>query len=347
MPFDGPAAAGAGPARRGFGMSDVTVTDRPVNESLVTVFGGSGFLGRHVVRALAMRGYRVRVAVRRPELAGFLQPLGFVGQVQVSQANVRYPESVARAVDGAEAVVNLVGVLAETGRQSFDALHVFGARTIAAATAAQGVPLVHISAIGADPHSPSGYGRSKAAGEAAVRAAVPDAVIFRPSIMFGPEDTFFNRFAAMARLSPVLPLIGGGVTRFQPVFVGDVAAAVLKAVDGKAKAGATYELGGPEVRTFRELMELMLHEICAKRLLVDLPFGLADFAARLTQWIPGAPITTDQVAMLRSDNVVSEAARAEGRTFAGLDITPAALATVLPTYLWRFRKAGQFTRVET
>ncbi|MEP9354411.1 complex I NDUFA9 subunit family protein [Xanthobacter sp. KR7-65] len=328
-------------------MNDVTVTDRPVNDSLVTVFGGSGFVGRHVVRALAMRGYRVRVAVRRPELAGFLQPLGFVGQIQVSQANVRFPDSVARAVDGAEAVVNLVGVLAETGRQSFDAVHVYGARAVSAAAAARGTPLVHVSAIGADADSPSGYGRSKAEGEEAVRAAVPDAVIFRPSVMFGPEDTFFNRFAAMARLSPALPLIGGGATRFQPVFVGDVAAAVLKAVDGKAKAGATYELGGPEVRTFRELMELMLREIGAQRLLVDLPFGFANFIAGLTQWAPGAPLTTDQVAMLRSDNVVSDAARAAGLTFAGLDISPAALSAVLPTYLWRFRKAGQFTRVET
>ncbi|MCG5235083.1 complex I NDUFA9 subunit family protein [Xanthobacter oligotrophicus] len=328
-------------------MSDVTVTDRPVSDSLVTVFGGSGFLGRHVVRALAMRGYRVRVAVRRPELAGFLQPLGFVGQIQVSQANVRYPESVARAVDGAEAVVNLVGVLAQGGRQSFDAIHVFGARAIAQAAAREGSPLVHISAIGADAASASGYGRTKAEGEAAVRAAAADAIIFRPSVMFGPEDEFFNRFAAMARLSPVLPLIGGGVTRFQPVFVGDVAAAILKAVDGKAKAGATYELGGPEVRTFRELMELVLHEICHKRLLVDLPFGLANLMARLTQWAPGAPLTTDQVAMLRTDNVVSDAAKTEGRSFAGLDITPTALATVLPTYLWRFRKAGQFTHVET
>lgn len=328
-------------------MSDVTVTDRPVNDSLVTVFGGSGFLGRHVVRALAMRGYRVRVAVRRPELAGFLQPLGFVGQIQISQANVRYPESVARAVDGAEAVVNLVGVLAEGGRQSFDAVHAFGARAVAAATAAQGVPLVHLSAIGADAHSPSGYGRSKAAGETVVRATVPDAVIFRPSVVFGQEDEFFNRFAAMARLSPALPLIGGGVTKFQPVFAGDVAAAVLAAVDGKAKAGTTYELGGPEVRTFRELMELMLAEIGAKRVLVDLPFGLASFMAKLTQWAPGAPLTVDQVDMLRSDNVVSQAAIAEGRTLAGLDLTPTSLAVVLPTYLWRFRKAGQFTRVET
>lgn len=328
-------------------MSEVTVTDRPVNDSLVTVFGGSGFIGRHVVRALAMRGYRVRVAVRRPELAGFLQPLGFVGQIQVSQANVRYPESVARAVDGAEAVVNLVGVLAESGRQSFDAVHVFGARAIAQATAAEGVPLVHLSAIGASAASPSAYARSKAEGEAAVRAAVPDAVILRPSVVFGPEDEFFNRFAAMARLSPVLPLIGGGATRFEPVFVGDVAAAVLQAVDGKVKAGTIYELGGPEERTFRELMELMLREICAKRLLVDLPFGFADFIARLTQWVPGAPLTRDQVALLRANNVVSDAARAEGRTLAGLGITPASLGAVLPTYLWRFRKAGQFTRVET
>lgn len=340
-------ASGSSPARRGLGMSDVTVTDRPVNDSLVTVFGGSGFVGRHVVRALAMRGYRVRVAVRRPELAGFLQPLGFVGQIQLSQANVRYPESVARAVDGAEAVVNLVGVLAEGGRQTFDAVHVFGARAVAAAAAAQGAPLVHLSAIGADANSPSGYGRSKAEAEAAVRAAVPGAVIFRPSIVFGPEDEFFNRFAAMARLSPVLPLIGGGTTRFQPAFVGDVAAAVLKAVDGKAKAGSTYELGGPEVRTFRELMELMLREICAKRILLDLPFGLAHFIASMTQWAPGAPLTTDQVAMLRADNVVSQSAAAQGLTFAGLDISPSALAAVLPTYLWRFRKAGQFTRVET
>ncbi|MFS8036396.1 complex I NDUFA9 subunit family protein [Xanthobacter sp. AM11] len=328
-------------------MSEVTVTDRPVNDSLVTVFGGSGFVGRHVVRALAMRGYRVRVAVRRPELAGFLQPLGFVGQIQLSQANVRYPDSVVRAVDGAEAVVNLVGVLAESGRQGFDAVHVFGARTIAAAAAAEGAPLVHLSAIGADVKAAAAYARSKGEGEAAVRAAVPDAVIFRPSIVFGPEDDFFNRFAAMARLSPVLPLIGGGATRFEPVFVGDVAAAVLKAVDGKARAGTTYELGGPEVRTFRELMELMLREICAHRLLVDLPFGLADLMARLTQWAPGAPLTRDQVAMLRTDNVVSDAAKAERRTLAGLDLTPSSLSAVLPTYLWRFRKAGQFTRVET
>ena len=328
-------------------MSDVAVTDRPVSDSLVTVFGGSGFLGRHVVRALVKRGYRVRVAVRRPDLAGFLQPLGFVGQIQVSQANVRFPDSVARAAEGSEAIVNLVGVLAESGRQSFDAVHVFGARTIAAAAKAVGAPLVHMSAIGADPSSPSGYGRSKAEGEAAARELVPGAVILRPSVVFGQEDEFFNRFATMAQYSPVLPLIGGGTTRFQPLFVGDLAQAVLAAVDGKAKAGATYELGGPEVRTFRELMELMLHEIAAKRLLIDLPFGLAHFMAYLTGWAPGAPLTRDQVAMLRTDNVVSAAAAEAGLTLEGLGIAPSALATILPTYLWRFRKGGEFTRLAT
>lgn len=327
-------------------MSDVAVTDRPVNDSLVTVFGGSGFLGRHVVRALALRGYRVRVAVRRPELAGFLQPLGYVGQIQVIQANVRFPESVERAMAGADAVVNLVGVLVEGGRQSYDAVHVEGARAVAKVAAAAGIPLVHVSAIGADAASPSGYGRSKADGEAAVKAAHGDAVILRPSLVFGPEDAFFNRFAAMARLSPVLPLIGGGATRFQPVFVGDVALAVQRAVDGKATAGATYELGGPEVRTFKALMELMLREIGARKVLLNVPFGLASLIAGLTQWIPGAPLTRDQVAMLKADNVVSSAAESEGRTLAGLGLMATALSVELPTYLWRFRKAGQFTRVE-
>lgn len=322
------------------------VTDRPVNDSLVTVFGGSGFLGRHVVRALAQRGYRVRVAVRRPELAGFLQPLGAVGQVQVVQANVRFPDSVERAVAGASAVVNLVGVLVESGRQKYDAVHVAGARTVAGVAAKAGLPLVHVSAIGADKASPSGYGRSKADGEEAVKASHADAIILRPSLVFGPEDTFFNRFASMARLSPMLPLIGGGATRFQPVFVGDVALAVAGAVDGKAKAGAVYELGGPEVRTFKELMQLTLREIGLKKALVSVPFGLASLIAGLTQWIPGAPLSTDQVAMLKADNVVSDAAKTEARTLAGLGIMATALRVELPTYLWRFRKAGQFTQLE-
>jgi len=313
-------------------MSEVTVTDRPVGDSLVTVFGGSGFLGRHVVRALAMRGYRVRVAVRRPELAHFLQPLGVVGQVQVIQANTRYPDSVMRAAEGSEAVVNLVGVLQERGAQHFDAVHVTGAGAVAKAAAAIGAPLVHVSAIGADPSSSAAYGRTKAAGEAAVRAQSPGAVILRPSIMFGPEDKFFNMFAAMAQVSPVLPVVGGK-TRFQPVFVGDVSVAVQRAVDSKAKAGTIYELGGPQVRTFRELMELMLRETGLKRPILDLSPGLARRMASLTQWIPGAPLTTDQVAMLAHDNVVSDAAIAEGRTLAGLGIEPIAMGVILPTYL--------------
>lgn len=327
-------------------VNGLAVTDRPVSDSLVTVFGGSGFLGRHVVRALALRGYRVRVAVRRPELAGFLQPLGYVGQIQVVQANVRFPDSVERAMAGADVAVNLVGVLAETGKQRYDAVHVAGARTVASVAAKASIPLVHISAIGADKSSPSGYGRSKADGEEAVKAAHGEAIILRPSVMFGPEDTFFNRFAAMAQLSPVLPLIGGGATRFQPVFVGDVALAVARAVDGKAKAGTIYELGGPEVRTFKELMQLMLREIGAKKMLLSVPFGLASLIAALTQWIPGAPLTTDQVAMLKGDNVVSEGARTEGRTLEGLGVMATALRVELPTYLWRFRKAGQFTQLE-
>lgn len=328
-------------------MSDVTVAEQPVTDSLVTVFGGSGFLGRHVVRALARRGYRVRVAVRRPELAGFLQPIGYVGQIQVVQANLRYPQSVLRAVEGAQAVVNLVGILAPTGRQSFQAVQAFGARAVAEAAAEAGARLVHVSAIGASADSPSDYARSKAEGEAAVLQAVPTAVILRPSLVFGPEDDFFNKFAGMARMSPALPLIGGGLTKFQPVFVGDVATAVEHAVEGLAKPGTVYELGGPEVRTFKQLMQLMLHEIGAKRSLVTLPFGLASLAAGLTQWLPKAPLTKDQVELLKSDTVVSAAAEAEGRTLRGLGITPTALASVLGSYLWRFRKSGQFTHIET
>lgn len=328
-------------------MSEVAVADRPVTDSLVTVFGGSGFLGRYVVRALAKRGYRIRVAVRRPDLAGFLQPLGYVGQIQLTQANVRFPASVAAAVEGAETVVNLVGILSPGGRQTFDAVHAYGARAIATAAAEAGARLVHVSAIGADAESAVGYARSKGQGEAAARAAVPGAVVLRPSIVFGPEDEFFNRFASMARFSPFLPLIGGGGTRFQPVFVADVAAAVQRAVEGLAKPGAVYELGGPEVRTFRELMELTLREIGAKRLLLDIPFGLAEFQAGFLEKLPKAPLTRDQVAMLKLDNVVSEKAIADGRTLQGLGIAPAAMASVLPSYLWRYRKAGQFTRVET
>jgi uncharacterized protein YbjT (DUF2867 family) len=312
------------------------------SETLVTVFGGSGFLGRHVVRALAREGYRIRPAVRRPDLAGHLQPLGRVGQIHAVQANLRYPESVEAAVRGADAVVNLVGILFERGKQSFDAVQGEGAATVARAAAAADARMVHVSALGADPDSPALYGRSKAAGEAGVLAAVPDATILRPSILFGPEDDFFNRFAALARMAPALPLIGGGATKFQPVFVGDVAQAVLRAVGGRAKGGAVYELGGPAVKTFRELMEYVLAVTERKRLLVPLPFGLARLQAMVLQLMPKPLLTPDQVELLRADNIVSAAAQADGRTLAAFGIEPAAMEAVVPSYLWRFRKAGQF-----
>ena len=314
-------------------------------DRLVTIYGGSGFLGRHLVRALAKRGWRIRVAVRRPDLASYLQPLGGVGQIHAVQTNVRFPDSVVAAADGADAVVNLVGVLYQRGRQKFAAIQAEGAATVARAAAAADAKLVHVSAIGADPDSPSAYARTKAAGEAAALSTVPDAVVLRPSILFGPEDDFFNRFAAMARISPALPLIGGGRTHFQPAFVGDVAAAIAVALDGGAKGGTIYELGGPEVKTFRELMELMLREIGRKRLLVPIPFTLARIQAFFLEWLPMKPLLTrDQVRLLERDNVVSDEAVREGRTLAGLGITPTALATVLPSYLWRFRKAGQFSK---
>jgi uncharacterized protein YbjT (DUF2867 family) len=311
---------------------------------LVTVFGGSGFLGRHVVRALARRDYRIRVAVRRPDLAGHLQPLGRVGQIHAVQANVRYPDSVSAAARQAEAVVNLVGILYERGARTFQAVHVEGANAVAQAAAAEGARMIHVSAIGADANSPAQYARTKAAGEAAVLAAVPGAAIFRPSIMFGPEDDFFNRFAAMARLSPVLPLVGGGHTRFQPVFVGDVADAIAQAVDGQAAGGAPYELGGPEVKTFRELMQFVLATTGRRRLLVPLPFPLASLQATFLQFLPKPLLTPDQVKLLRADNIVSEQAQRERRTLAAFGIEPTTIEAIVPTYLWRFRKYGQFGR---
>jgi len=313
-------------------------------ETLVTVFGGSGFLGRNVVRALCRRDYRVRVAVRRPELAGYLQPSGRVGQVHTVQANLRYPASVEAAIRDSHIVINLVGILAEAGGQTFDAVQAKGAETVARAAAAAGARLIHVSAIGADAGSASHYARAKAAGEQAVLAAVPSATIFRPSVMFGPEDQFTNRFAALARISPVLPLIGGD-TRMQPVYVGDVATAVADAVDGKAKAGATYELGGPEVLTMREIIEAILEITERKRMLVPLPFGLARFKAAFLQFAPGAlKLTPDQVTLLESDNVVSAAAKAAGLTLEGLGIAADSLEAIAPQYLWRFRAAGQFQR---
>jgi uncharacterized protein YbjT (DUF2867 family) len=312
-------------------------------ETLVTVFGGSGFLGRHVVRALANRGYRIRVAVRRPELCGHLRPMGRVGQIHAVQANLRYPDSVAAAVRDADIVVNLVGLLFERGRQRFDDVMAAGAEAVARAASAAGAPLTHISAIGADANSSSGYARAKAEGERLVLAAQSGAVIVRPSIVFGPEDDFFNRFAALARMAPALPLVGGGHTRMQPVFAGDVGAAIARAVDGDLKPGAIYEFGGPDVRTFRQLMEFVLATIGRRRLLVPVPFALMKLQAAVLQCLPKPPITPDQVELLRSDNVVADDAKHDGRTLEGIGITPETMDAIVPTYLWRFRKAGQFS----
>ncbi|MBX3494044.1 MAG: complex I NDUFA9 subunit family protein [Parvibaculum sp.] len=311
----------------------------------VAVFGGSGFLGRHTVQALARRGYRVRVAVRRPNEAQFLRPMGAVGQVEPMQANIRDDASVAAALAGADAVVNLVGILHESGKQKFTSVQAEGAGRVARAAAAAGIAsFVHVSAIGADPESPSAYARSKAEGEAGVRAALPGAVILRPSIVFGPEDDFFNRFAALARLSPVLPLIGGGLTRFQPVYVKDVAEAIATVLTRGDATGRVYEIGGPEVETFRELMERLLREIGRARLLVPVPFAAARLKAAFLQLLPTPPLTVDQVRMLAVDNVVSDAAKAEGRTLEGLGIQPTAMAAILQSYLYRFRRTGQFRR---
>jgi NADH dehydrogenase len=314
-------------------------------DTLVTVFGGSGFLGRNVVRALCKRDYRIRVAVRRPELAGHLQPLGKVGQIHAVQANLRYPASVEAAMRDSHVAINLVGILAESGAQTFDAVQGIGAGSVAKAAAAVGARMVHVSAIGADEQSLSRYARAKAAGEKAVLSAVPSATILRPSVVFGPEDQFTNRFAALARMSPALPLIGGGMTKLQPVYVGDVATAVADAVDGKTKAGATYELGGPEVLTMREIMEVILATTERHRMLVPLPFGLAKLKAAFLQFAPGAlKLTPDQVTLLRSDNVVSDAAKAAGLTLEGLGIQADSLEAIAPQYLWRFRAAGQFQK---
>ncbi|KQP20247.1 complex I NDUFA9 subunit family protein [Methylobacterium sp. Leaf100] len=319
---------------------------------LVTVFGGSGFLGRHVVRALAKRGYRIRVAVRRPDLALFLQPLGKVGQIVAVQANLRYPESIAAAVHGADVVVNLVGILQETGRQSFAKLQAEGAGEIARAAAAVGAPLVHVSAIGADAGSPSAYARTKALGEARIGEAGGEHVILRPSLVFGPGDSFFNRFASLARVLPVLPLAGAR-SRFQPVYVGDVAEAVTRAVEGRVPAGRVYELGGPEVATLDAIVRYMLTVIMRRRKVLDLPLPVARLQARALEIVDtltlgllpdSLKLTRDQVTLLQSDNVVSEAAKAEGRTLEGIGLQPTTMEAVVPGYLWRFRTAGQFAK---
>lgn len=314
-------------------------------KGLVTVFGGSGFIGRYATRALVRAGYRVRVAVRRPHVAGDLRLAGPPGWVDLVQANVRHAPSVTAAVEGADAVVNLVGILFESGRQTFERAQLEGARTLADAAAAEGVSrFVQISAIGADAESKSAYARTKAKGEAAVRGAFPEAVILRPSIVFGPEDAFFNRFADLARRAPFLPAIGGGRTRFQPVFVGDVADAIVAAVTREDTAGRTYELGGPRTYTFSELYDLILEETGRKRLKLPIPFFLAKtmgYALGLAgRYLPiEPPITAGQVEMLKRDNMVADGAL----TLEDLGVTEReSVEVIVPTYLYRFRPYGQF-----
>lgn len=311
-------------------------------QNLVTVFGGSGFVGTQAVRYLAKAGWRVRVAVRNPNLAYKMRLLGDVGQIDVVQANVRNVPSLERALEGATVALNMVGVLYETGRQGFQAVHVMGAKNIAEAARAQGVErVVQVSAIGADANSPSKYARTKAEAEAEVRAAYPNATIVRPSVVFGNDDGFFNRFASMAQFSPVLPLIGGGATRFQPVFVGDVGQALARVVTDPSTAGQTYELGGPAAFSFKALMEKMLAETGQRRLLLPIPFPVASLLGQVGDVVAGLippPVTADQVESLKADNVVS----GQYPGLAELGVTPTALEAVLPTYLYRYRKGGQY-----
>ncbi len=304
-----------------------------------TVFGGSGFIGRHVVKRLAAHGDVVRVAVRDPVAAAFLKPMGAVGQIVPMRVNITDAAAVAEAVRGCDVVVNLVGILYESRTQRFEAIQGQAPELIAAAAKAAGVTeFVHVSAIGADAASPSIYARTKAAGEAGVRRRFPGAPILRPSIVFGPEDGFFNRFATLAQLAPALPLIGGGTTKFQPVYVGDVAEAIVRVIGNPAAQGKIFELGGPRVASFRELMEFMFRTTGRRRALVNLPFGLATAMAAVFEKLPMPLLTRDQVALLRHDNVVSPGA-ADLRSLA---IEPTAMEAVVPQYLEIFRRGGRY-----
>jgi NADH dehydrogenase len=328
------------------------MVDYPDGDRLATVFGGSGFVGRYIVRAFAQAGWRVRVAVRRPDLANFVVTYGVVGQVQPVQANVRFPHSVEAAVAGAEVVVNASGIQRETSRQSFSAVHAYGAEAIAKAAKAAGArALVHVSGLGSDPNSQNPYIASKGQGDAAVRAAFPAATILQPSVVFGPEDVFFNRFAQLARMMPAMPAFAEGKAKLQPVYVADIALAAAKVLDGSLKPATNYELGGPEVMTLTQAMQLAMRIAERPRPIVPLPYALSRLMARGTEIASALSLglfpevlttTRDQVDLLRTDNVVSGAAKTEGRDFAGLGISPRGAEAILPLYLTRYRKTGQF-----
>jgi NADH dehydrogenase len=307
----------------------------------VTVFGGSGFVGRYIVEHLADAGWTIRVAVRHPSNAQFLKPLGDVGQITPIACSVTDEEQVKAAVEGADAVFSLVGILYESGNQTFEAVHVEAAERIARLSKAAGVKrLVHLSAIGADKTAEADYARSKAFGEEAVLKAFPEAAILRPSVIFGPEDDFFNRFAGLARFAPALPLIGGGKTRFQPVYVGDVADAAIAVLEDEGAKGQIYELGGPRIYTFKELMQVMLKTINRRRFLAPLPFEVAMAQAAVLELAPKPLLTRDQVRLLKKDNVVSSKAK----SFADLNIKPHSVEVVIPTYLDRHRTGGRYTQ---
>lgn len=309
---------------------------------LVTVFGGSGFVGTQLIQALARRGYCVRVAVRRPDLAGHVRMYGFPGQIHPVQANLRYPDSVVAAARGSSIVINLVGIGYEKGRQKFRAVQAMGAKNVAQAAQAIGAErFIHVSALGADEASPSAYARSKAAGEAEVRKAFPGAIIVRPSVIFGPGDNFINLLGTLARIFPVLPVIHG-TTKFQPVYVGDVAEALANLADGAGQPGAVYELGGPAIETMRQILERVNAETLRNRPLMPFPAGLARSLAGLISILPRPLLTPDQITRLGVDNLVSQGAERQGRTLSVLGVTPTAMDAVLPTYLWRFRPNGEF-----
>ncbi len=324
-----------------------------MSKGLITIFGGSGFIGRYAARECVKAGYRVRIACRRPGLAGDVRLAGAPGWVDIVQANIRDTDSVQRALQGADAVVNLVGILNESGKQSFQTVQAEGAANIAKAVHEAGIErFIHVSAIGADASSASAYGRTKGEAEAAIRAIMPEAVILRPSIVFGPEDEFFNRFATLARVSPALPAIGGGHTKLQPIYAGDVAKAIAAAIETETAKGQTYELGGPNIYTFNEIYDYILKTVCRKRFKVPLPFGVAKLIGVLLKtsfrfipplvWLFGPPpITDDQVEMLKADNIVDP----ESLSLADLGLhQPISVESIVPGYLWRHRPQGEFTQ---